>query len=70
MAHFIDIDDSAIDDEKQGDVLIDSLLDDDAELENNAIETNGKVSSRRRIEDYRELKRLREELDDPFFDYD
>ena len=70
MAHFIDIDDSATDNENQDDEVIYSLLDDDAELENNVIDTNRNASSRRRIEEYRELQRLRDELDDPFFDYD
>ena len=69
MAHFVDIEDSAPDDEDQDDVVIESLLGDD-ELDNSLIIANRKVSSRRRIEDYMDIRRLRDELDDPFFNFD
>ena len=70
MAKVVDYDDNAPDEDDQADLLVDVLLDVSNEVEIKRDHSFHVESSRRRIENYTELRRMRDELDDPFFDFD
>ena len=71
MVNFVKYDENEIESDEELDEGYEEQEEEEEEEEEEIQSVhNNYYTARRRIEDYMELRRMRNELDDPFFDYD